>query len=42
MAKKTYKRGATIAEIDAQLVHFNLFEDGDAIDAVAADPVRPL
>ena len=40
-AKKIYKRGATIAEIDAQLLGFNLFGEGDAIDAVPADPVRP-
>jgi hypothetical protein len=40
--KKVYKKGATIAEIEAQLVGFNLFGDGDAIvaDIPATNP-RP-
>jgi len=41
--KKVYKRGATIAEIDAQLEGFNLFGDNAALlDATpAADKARP-
>lgn len=41
-AKKVYKRGATIAEIDAQLEGFCLFDDGDALDFIPApEPARP-
>jgi hypothetical protein len=41
-AKKVYKQGATIAEIEAQLVNFNLFGDGEALDFIPeADKARP-
>lgn len=43
MAKrKVYKKGATIAEVDAQLAGFCLFDDGDALEFIPApEPARP-
>lgn len=38
--KKVYKRGATVAEIEAQLEHFNLFEDCDVPEFVAPPAAR--
>ena len=40
-AKKVYKKGASHAEIEAQLVNFNLFGDGDALDAEHVADTRP-
>lgn len=39
--KKVYKKGASHAEIEAQLVDFNLFGDGDALDAEHVSDIRP-
>ena len=39
--KKTHERGATIAEIEAQLQHFSLFEDCDVPEIVAPPAARP-
>lgn len=42
-AKKAYKKGASHAEIKAQLVNFCLFGDGDgdALDAEHIADIRP-